>query len=416
MVEHPKNQRLFRSPMVEEHSKKKDLWDKAAIISTFVSSVVIAGVGLTINASIQEAQRNSADRNAQAQVEVADRNAKLQIDQSARIAEVQRHIQESTLTAQLVEHLASDNPLKRRIAIIALQSAVPVDLYQSVLEVVVKSDPSAEVRVAAIEQVGTIRAHGSQIASIIADTAQDKTKSQQERAAAERTATGLAISSAAPPTTIVFAAAGANQQALADSKLGGGLFTSSLVRGLNGAADFNRDGNVTADELSVYLRQQVSSISQVRQVPSYWRSLAGDSGDIVIFGPGVQYAKSVALVVGNGDYSKTTYPSLAFSENDARQLGQTLATRGVDYLLLINSTAMETRQAMESLRGKVDKNTLFIMYYTGHTRVTSQGNVEWVFVNGGTIPSIEVNAFLASLPSKASILFADASSAVPIQF
>ena len=76
-----------------EEPKKKDAWDKAAIISSFVSSVVLAGVGLMINASIQEAQRISADQNARAQVEVADRNAKLQIQQAERIAEAQRHLQ-----------------------------------------------------------------------------------------------------------------------------------------------------------------------------------------------------------------------------------------------------------------------------------------------------------------------------------
>ena len=132
----------------------KDAWDKAQIISGFLASVVIAVVGILINSSIQRAQILAADRNAAAQIAVAERSAKAQLDQAEHQAENQRRIQESTLTGQLVESLTSDNPLKRRIAIIALERSIPTEVYQRIIRVVVTSDPNQEVRLSASRAVG----------------------------------------------------------------------------------------------------------------------------------------------------------------------------------------------------------------------------------------------------------------------
>lgn len=153
----------------------KDSWDKAAIISGFVSSVVIAAVGLSINFSVEQAQRASAEQ-----------NAKAQIQQAKQIADGQRKVQEGALTAQLVEHLASTDTVRRRIAIVALQSAVPADTYQKVISIVVTTDPSPEVRIAAIRQAGTLVDPGEEVTRSILAAAKDSEKQSAEREVATR--------------------------------------------------------------------------------------------------------------------------------------------------------------------------------------------------------------------------------------
>ena len=55
--------------------KPKDPWDKAQIISGFVSSVVIAAVGLTVNYSIQQTQITSSEQNAEVQASMTEQIA-----------------------------------------------------------------------------------------------------------------------------------------------------------------------------------------------------------------------------------------------------------------------------------------------------------------------------------------------------
>jgi hypothetical protein len=50
---------------------------------------------------------------------------------------------------------------------------------------------------------------------------------------------------------------------------GRGLFTTYLVRALNGEADFDGDGAVTASELGTFIRPQVSTASGQRQTPQF---------------------------------------------------------------------------------------------------------------------------------------------------
>ncbi|HEV7602452.1 MAG TPA: caspase family protein [Bradyrhizobium sp.] len=383
---------------MKDDSKKKDVWDKAAIISGFASSVVIAGVGLLLNASLQDAQRISAEQNAKAQIEVAERNAKLQIDQAAKAAESQKQLQESALTAQLVEHLASDNPVKRKIAIVALQSAVPPAMYQNVISVVVATDPSSDVRVTAYQQVETLREPGKEIIRAIAEAAQDQNKPEKERNLARQTAGSLAIWSAAPPNTAVIAAAGPNE-AIPDRS----TFTGLLVRGLDGEADLNSDGNVTVEELSFYLRANVPALSGGRQNPVYWRTgFAKD--DIILAG---KAAKIVALIIGNDAYQNNV--RLEYPVKDALDLNNFLMQHGATTYTITNGSASEVRKRMDLIRKLIDQNTLFLMYYSGRTSVNSRGEVEWVFIDGLGLPTSEVNLFLSAVPAKASVLFADSN-------
>ena len=74
--------------MRSEPDKKKDAWDKAQIVSGFISSVVIAGVGILINMSIQQAQITASEANTKAQIAVTDKNNQAQMALTERNAQI----------------------------------------------------------------------------------------------------------------------------------------------------------------------------------------------------------------------------------------------------------------------------------------------------------------------------------------
>lgn len=69
-------------------------------------------------------------------------------------------------------------------------------------------------------------------------------------------------------------------------KNGHGLFTAYVLRALDGEADMDNDGVVTASELGAFLRPQVSQATDNRQTPQYGR-LDGE-GEVVFLKPGVR--------------------------------------------------------------------------------------------------------------------------------
>ncbi|MBL4845888.1 MAG: SUMF1/EgtB/PvdO family nonheme iron enzyme [Planctomycetes bacterium] len=71
---------------------------------------------------------------------------------------------------------------------------------------------------------------------------------------------GRRVLKAAPSantTTMLLASTGANQLSLEDTRSGYGVFTSSVLVGLRGAADSDRSGTVTLGELSSFLKTDV---------------------------------------------------------------------------------------------------------------------------------------------------------------
>jgi hypothetical protein len=81
----------------------------------------------------------------------------------------------------------------------------------------------------------------------------------------------------------VFSATGQDQLAYESVQFQHGLFTYALLEGLGGKADFNRDGVITAQELSLYVRQRVAEASAglgFNQSPSFYAT--GLGGDITV--------------------------------------------------------------------------------------------------------------------------------------
>ena len=65
----------------------------------------------------------------------------------------------------------------------------------------------------------------------------------------------------------IYAAAGARESSLEDDNLGGGVFTKYLIQALQGAADSNQDGNVTAAETHDYVFNNVRQYTKGHQNP-----------------------------------------------------------------------------------------------------------------------------------------------------
>lgn len=77
----------------------------------------------------------------------------------------------------------------------------------------------------------------------------------------------------------IVTAGGTGEQA--QERGGHGLFTGFFLKALEGEADMNKDGVVTASELGGYLRPTVSEASSQAQTPLYGR-LEGE-GEFLFF-------------------------------------------------------------------------------------------------------------------------------------
>lgn len=125
-------------------SKKTHDWlDILQGISGVLSGVVLVVVGLMINSSIQRAQIATSKIAADAQLEFA----KLK-------AEEDKRLQQISLVAQLLKHLASPSPIERELGMVALHESVPSKIYDSAVAILARGDPSKEVRYKAISKLG----------------------------------------------------------------------------------------------------------------------------------------------------------------------------------------------------------------------------------------------------------------------
>jgi D-alanyl-D-alanine carboxypeptidase len=159
---------------IGEAPKKKDAWDKTQILSGFVSGVVLAVVGLLINASIQNTQ-----------IESSKQIANIQASENEHIAESQKRLQESVLTGQFVQHLVNQDSETRQIAVAALSRALPHEAYVTIICIVLKTDRDPEVRKIALEQSSTLEEPLPCVAKLLAQAANDLGKPPDERQAAQ---------------------------------------------------------------------------------------------------------------------------------------------------------------------------------------------------------------------------------------
>ncbi len=77
----------------------------------------------------------------------------------------------------------------------------------------------------------------------------------------------------------MFTAGGADQQVADNGPNGHSVFTWTLLQGLDGRADLNGDGVITATELAAYVAPAVSALSQ--QTPAFGNLAGSEGGDFI---------------------------------------------------------------------------------------------------------------------------------------
>lgn len=95
-------------------SKEKDRWDKLAILSTFLSSIVIGVVGIYFTTTFKAREITTAD----AQVRIAKDNAEAQV----RTAEAQVRTADAQVAQQFIADLAGQNENAKKGALLILST------------------------------------------------------------------------------------------------------------------------------------------------------------------------------------------------------------------------------------------------------------------------------------------------------
>ncbi len=392
--------------------KKKDIWDRAQIVSGFVSSVVIAGIGLLLNNSIQRAQIRSSHENTVAQLNVADRNNQAQLELTKKNAEIQSQIQESTLTGQLVDHLASNSALRKEIAIVALRRSVPADMYQDVITLVVRSDPDPGVRETALEQATHFTPVQPDLIQAISDAINDNMdRSVQERQIASTFVKQFGLRSISTKDTFTLSSSRTDQPSFESPEFQGGIFTYFLVKGLSGAAVAQGTGSITLRQLADYVSEEVTKYTGGTQQPLLSAEGVTDQLDPVIIGPGSRLLKTAVIAVGNAHYDDPIQ-RLRYASSDAEKLAYFFQTHGAAVQLRRDATRREMLEALDTVKG-LSKDTTLIFYYSGHS-VVYNGKF-WLYPVDASIDSLsataisteEINDILSSSPAGLKILFVD---------
>jgi hypothetical protein len=113
--EPPPNGNETTTTVKKPDKPEKDIWDKIGVISGFLGSVVIAGVGLIINSTIESAHN------------------KEQTELTKQTTAIQQSYRGGTLTAQLMKPLTEQDSLNKRIALITLQSSLDHKVFIALL-------------------------------------------------------------------------------------------------------------------------------------------------------------------------------------------------------------------------------------------------------------------------------------------
>jgi hypothetical protein len=377
---------------------RRDFWDKADVVAKFLSSVVIAVIGIAITWSIQRTQIQTNEAIARSQLEASRAKA---LDD--------KRLQENQITVQLLNHLVSDNGTQRRLAVVALRQSVPSEVYDSVVQILARSDEDEAVRRTAIQQLRTVQS--PQAGTTLLSIATDNRRSASERQLAAESSGEVALKTGAERDTFVFLATQPGQHSMESPQAGGGLFSAALLRAMT-----QRSGNplkpfpITARSLSEDLNLHVASLSGGRQTPSFY---ATGSVDTTFFVPGTESTVRRALVIGSGKTSDPVFSPLQFPEIDAKRLSDRLREFGFEVTTLINPTKAEVSTALKRLQA-LERTDVLGVFYSGHAAVgTSPAITGWITsdstrVQSTWVPIEEVKQAISLANAKTKWYFVDA--------
>jgi hypothetical protein len=376
-----------RAPETSQKAPR-DFWDKADIVAKFLSSVVIAVIGILITWSIQRTQIATNESIARAQIRAAEVKA-----------QDERRFQENQLTVQLVNHLISTNGTQREIAVVALRQSVPSQVYNSIVQVLARTDQDSSVRAEAIKQLAASRS--PQVSQTLTAIATDSKRSSNERQLAAKATEQLILTSGNESGTYVFVASRPGEIPAT-----GGAFTNALIRGLT-ARDI-----VTAQTLGKFVQYEVANLTGGRQTPVF--SVTG-TADAPLFAAkhGLSSPRVVALVIGISKYAD---PSLSLPEvaSEATAMAKALRERGAEVKVLVDANRLAIATAL-SAAARDSTDAAFVVYFAGHSSI-SAGILGWLATDSSPadpstwLPIQEVKAAMSYSQAKTRWLFVDSTS------
>lgn len=325
-----------------------DWWSRAAVMSSFLSSVVLAGVGLAVTSSIQKAQIQSSKALGDAQVQIA----KLKNEDDKRL-------QENKFASDMLQNLLSDEPRHRKFAIVMLRRTVDASLYEELLSGIASSDPATDVRQAAIRQLGDSR--NPNIAVALNKIATDPSRPKEERVLADGAKSNVAVIGTLSEGTCSFFAASSGTHAY-ESPSSGGIFTSALLEGLK---DQTATGGTLGD-LANYLQTKVPARALIdvgRSQQPVSNCEGYDVQKAVLFG-----RPTVALAIGISKYQDPNIPPLMAPGTDAAQVAALLKSRGANVMQLSGDQASRNGilSAASSFSAQCGDGMDCIVYFSGH--------------------------------------------------
>lgn len=386
-----------RPPRNDTSKASRDFWDKADIIAKFLSSVVIAAIGILITWSIQTTQIKTNKEIAQSSLDAAQLKA---LDD--------RRLQESEITVALVEHLISKDPLQREIAVVALRSYSNSSAYDAIVQVLAKRDSDESVRRAAITQLAA--STSAQVAKTLTSIALDEKKPIEERQLAVKANEQVALSAALGPETYVFAASNIEMRP-AGADLDSGAFTQALLEGMNGDhADLNRDGKINATELASYLNTRIPAITGEKQHPEFSFPTGRVAPDLFTVEPTRQNV--IAVVVGISQASPYLYSyklPLHFAARDAKSFAAALEPRSKAVHLLTNEESDKLRvlQSLRAAAAEANQDSVLIFYFAGYAGSSKEHGSAWLLSDDSKLGIAEVRAELEKSPAKTKCIFVD---------
>ena len=154
--------------------------------------------------------------------------------------------------------------------------------------------------------------------------------SPELKARYEALANPVAVTSNLPPGTFALTATADSELERASDELAGGLLTRFLVEGLEGGADLDSDGSITADELGEYVLSRVRAAqaqsSRAPSEPLFW-SNPPPEGTLVVRGG--RHSDIAGVIVAVGDHADpAAFPHLRQARMDGQRIFETFRRLG----------------------------------------------------------------------------------------
>lgn len=375
--------RMGRRPLA---SRRRDWWEKASIITPFVSGVVIAIIGLVATVAFQRAQVATLQR---------------QIDSAERNAADDKRLKAGQLTAQFLSLLSSGDANRREQAVVAMRDSLPDEMCDNLLAVVAQTDGSAEVRSRAIEQLG--RSSSPAVAAVLSSIAGDGRRERFERRSAVTSALQVGVAQAAvgaPADQNLFILGSTNGRASAPDS---DNFTKLVIRGMEGAADEDHDEVVSGPELGRYVTAAIGITKRMWAPKPVWVMRGPTEVFVAASTPDRlkrRYRKIFGLVVAPHSprlpLSSVQREAAAFASAVQRRTAMkvhVIANAGATKVALIAS--------LKSIAEVATANDLFIIYYAGAATTESDGTVHWLLSGPSEyVTPSELNDLIALVPAR----------------